>query len=224
MTATASHPARAGAAATASPHPARHLPGSIAERHAGSPAEKGFLAYLGTALSAAVLMLVLGLAVITIVLPALVGGRPLTVLTQSMEPGLPPGTLLVIRPTPAQDVRVGDVLTYQIESGKPDVVSHRVTSKTLGTDGSVTFTTKGDNNDVEDPPVQAVQVVGTLWYSVPLLGWVNNVFNGDLRAKIVPFIVGALFLYAGWQVFTTLRDRRRKRRTGLDGEAGGMAP
>jgi signal peptidase I len=174
-------------------------------------AEKSIWAYLGTALSAAVLVLVLAVAAVTIVIPALAGGRALTVLTHSMEPGLPPGTLLVIRPTAADDVRVGEVLTYQIESGRPDVVSHRVISRTVAPDGSVLYTTQGDNNPSPDPdPVQEVQVVGPVWYSIPLIGWVNNMINGDLRAALVPFAVAALFLYAAWQFVAALIARRRR--------------
>jgi signal peptidase I len=60
-----------------------------------------------------------------------------------------------------------------------------------------------------------------------LLGWVSNVFNGDLRAIVVPFVVAALFLYAAWQVFSGLRDRRRRRAesaTSLDEETPPVAP
>ncbi len=161
------------------------------------------------------LLLVLALAVVTIVLPALVGGRPLTVLTQSMEPTLPPGTLVVVRPAEPAGIRVGDVLTYQLESGKPAVVSHRVIEKTFSTAGGVTFRTRGDNNDVADElPVQEVQVVGTIWYSVPLLGWVNNAVNGEGRGAIVPIAVAALFGYAGWMAVSTVLERRRRRRAG----------
>ncbi|WP_440711471.1 signal peptidase I [Herbiconiux sp. YIM B11900] len=175
--------------------------------------EKSLAHYLGVAVSAAVLLLVLALAVVTVALPALVGGRPLTVLTQSMEPGLPPGTLVVVRPVPVQDIRIGDVLTYQIESGKPGVISHRVIAKTMSSNGSILFTTKGDNNDLPDEnPVQEVQVVGTLWYSVPLLGWVNTAVNGEARSVIVPVAVAALFGYAGWMVLSAVRERRRARR------------
>lgn len=175
--------------------------------------EKSLAHYVGVAVSAAVLLLVLALAVVTIVLPALVGGRPLTVLTQSMEPGLPPGTLVVVRPVPVQDIRLGDVLTYQIESGKPGVISHRVIAKSTSTNGSILFTTKGDNNDLADEnPVQEVQVVGTLWYSVPLLGWVNNAVNGEARSVIVPVAVAALFGYAAWMVLSTVLAARRTRR------------
>jgi len=167
--------------------------------------------YLSVALSGAVLLLVLALAVVTIALPAVVGGRPFTVLTQSMEPGLPPGTLIVTHPVAPADIRIGDVLTYQMQSGEPAVISHRVVEKSIAGDGTVTFVTKGDNNDLPDEaPVQAVQVVGTLWYSVPSLGYVNNAINGDARAVLVPVAVSLLFGYAAWMLFSGVRDRMRK--------------
>lgn len=179
------------------------------------PSEPSLRHYLSLSLSAAVLLLVLALAVVTIVLPALVGGRPLTVLTQSMEPTLPPGTLVVVRPVEPAQIRVGDVLTYQMESGRPAVISHRVIEKTFSTDGGVTFLTRGDNNDTADElPVQEVQIVGTIWYSVPLLGWVNDAVNGEGRGVIVPLAVAGLFGYAAWMAVSSVLDRRRRRRTG----------
>jgi signal peptidase len=196
--------------------PQEHPPATRAAARvaARASAGKGLLHYLGVALSAAFLVLVLALAVLTIVAPALVGGRPLTVLTQSMEPGLPPGTLVVVHPVAVGEIRVGDVITYQIESGKPGVVSHRVIEKTISTDGSTTFVTQGDNNDLPDEnPVQAVQIVGVLWYSIPLLGWVNNAVNGEWRGVIVPVVVGGLFAYAAWMFFSGIRDHRQRRRT-----------
>ncbi|SDZ09803.1 signal peptidase I [Herbiconiux ginsengi] len=189
-------------------------PGKHSRVPSSAPVEKSLAHYLGTAVSAAFLVLVLALAVLTIALPALVGGRPLTVLTQSMEPGLPPGTLIVVHPVPVGEIRVGDVLTYQIESGKPGVVSHRVIEKTISTAGSTTFVTRGDNNDLADEdPVQEVQIVGVLWYSIPMLGWVNNAVNGEWRGFVVPVVVGGLFGYAAWMFFSGIRDHRRRRRT-----------
>jgi signal peptidase len=134
----------------------------------------------------------------------------MTVLTQSMEPNLPPGTLVVIRPTPVDEIEVGDVITYQIHSGEAAVVSHRVISKTYA-EGEVTFLTQGDNNDAPDPdPVQPLQIRGTLWYSLPLLGWVNNVLNGANRPIVIGAAAGGLFLYAVGMVFAAGRERRRR--------------
>ncbi|WP_342001506.1 signal peptidase I [Microbacterium sp. LWH7-1.2] len=171
---------------------------------------QSLLHYLAVSVSASILVLLLGVAVAVVGLPAVIGGSAMTVLTQSMEPGLPPGTLVVIRPTPVDEIRVGDVITYQISSGEAAVVSHRVVSKTYA-DGELTFITKGDNNDTLDPaPVNPVQIRGTLWYSLPLLGWVNNVLNGSNRAIVLAVVAGSLFLYAAVSVGGAVRDRRKK--------------
>ncbi|MBW9119588.1 signal peptidase I [Microbacterium trichothecenolyticum] len=171
---------------------------------------QSLLHYLAVSLSASILVLLLAVAVAVVGLPAVIGGSAMTVLTQSMEPGLPPGTLVVIRPTPVDEIRVGDVVTYQISSGESAVVSHRVVSKTYA-DGELTFVTKGDNNDAVDPaPVKPVQIRGTLWYSLPLLGWVNNVLNGSNRAIVLAVVAGSLFLYAAVSVGGAVRDRRKK--------------
>jgi signal peptidase len=171
---------------------------------------QSLLHYVAVSLSASVLVLLLGVAVAVIGLPTLVGGSAMTVLTQSMEPGLPPGTLVVIRPTPVDEIKIGDVITYQIRSGESAVVSHRVTSKTY-TDGEATFMTKGDNNDAVDPdPVRAVQIRGTLWYSLPLLGWANNLLTGANRTIVLAVVAGGLFLYAAVSVAGAVRDRRKR--------------
>ena len=175
--------------------------------------EKTLWHYLGLSVSTVLLILVASTAVLVIVLPAVVSGTPLTVLTNSMAPKLPPGTLVVIRPTPIDEIGIGDVLTYQIESGKPALISHRVVTRSMDTNGVTTFTTKGDNNSLADPePVQEVQIKGTVWYSFPWLGYVNNAINGSARAWIVPLIAGLLFVYGGFTVASAIAARLRKRR------------
>ena len=108
--------------------------------------EHGLLHALGLGLGVGLVLLVAALAVVLVVLPRATGSTPLTVLTSSMEPGLPPGTLLVVRPTPVEQVRVGDVVTYQIASGRPEVITHRVTGVESATDGSLGFVLQGDAN------------------------------------------------------------------------------
>lgn len=176
---------------------------------------ESFWHFLSVSLSASVLVLVLAVATVVIGLPAVVGGSAMTVLTQSMEPTLPPGTLVVIRPTPVDEIRVGDVITYQMRSGDPAVVSHRVISKTYA-DGELTFLTKGDNNGAPDPePVQPLQIRGSIWYSLPLLGWVNNVLNGANRPTVIAVAAGGLFLYAVGMTIGAGRERLRKGRRSM---------
>lgn len=177
--------------------------------------EHGVLYYLGLGLSFGALALVLLLAVLVVIAPALTRSTPYTILTSSMEPGLPPGTLIIVKPIDPQQIRIGTVITYQLESGESAVVTHRVI-EVVGPnlpDAETTFITKGDANSAPDAkPVMPVQIRGEVWYSVPYIGWVNNVVNGDLRAVVIPIVAGLLFLYAGWMIVANRLEARRRRR------------
>jgi len=174
---------------------------------------RGLLYYLGLGASAGVLAFLVLVGVLVIVIPAVSGSTPMTILTQSMIPTYPPGTLVIVKPIDPQQVRIGDALTYQIESGKPEVVTHRVISIDTSSNGDITYTTKGDNNALADEkPVMPVQIKGTVWYSVPFIGYVNNVIGSDTRAIIVPVLATGLFLYAGYAFASGLAASARKRR------------
>ncbi|WP_051973611.1 signal peptidase I [Cryobacterium sp. MLB-32] len=175
-------------------------------------AEKSLWHYLGLVLSAAVLLLVIALAVLLILVPKATGSIPLTVLTSSMEPGYPPGTLIIVRPVDPNELRLGDVITYQIQSGKPGVITHRIIAINSSA-GDRTFVLKGDNNskaDVEE--VLAEQVQGRLWYAVPFIGYVNSAVNGANRSWIIPVGAVLLFSYAGYMMASGALAAVKKRR------------
>ncbi|MEQ1738000.1 MAG: signal peptidase I [Rhodoglobus sp.] len=175
--------------------------------------ERGLLHYLGLGASAGLLGIMLLIAGAVIVVPAATNSTTYTVLTSSMEPKLPPGTLIVSSPVAIEDIRVGDVLTYQLESGKPTVVTHRVTAITTTGTGSKLFTLKGDSNSLPDANlVLPEQVRGKLWYSVPFIGWVNNIVTGPARGWLLPALAFGLFLYAGYMVASYVAAQLKKRR------------
>lgn len=189
---------------------------------ANSARKKGVLHFIGVGLSFGLLALVALVAVLVIALPMLTKSTPYTVLTSSMTPSYPAGTMVIVKPTDVQQIHIGDVVTYQLQSNQPAVVTHRVIQiiEPTTASGTVSFITKGDANSLVDAkPVQSVQVRGTVWYAIPYLGWVNNMINGDARSVIVPIVVGALFLYAGYMGASTLVDRRRKARAEASAEA-----
>ena len=149
------------------------------------------------------LLFLVAVAMAVIVVPAITKSTPYTILTGSMVPTYPPGTLVIVRPVASDDIHIGTVVTYQLESGKPTLVTHRVVAINQPNlpDAVRTFVTKGDANDVPDAnPVQYVQIRGEVWYSVPYIGWINNLVNGDMRSVVIPIVAGALFVYAGYQV------------------------
>ena len=173
--------------------------------------------YLGFALGAALLLLVIGLGLALVVIPKVTGATPLTVLTSSMEPGLPPGTLIVVRPVGPDALRIGDVVTSQMESGNARVVTHRILSIVSSSDGSRSFIVQGDNNSVpDDEPVVAEQIQGRLWYAVPYVGYANNLINGANRAWIIPVVTVGLFGYAGFMATASVVESTRKRKRAAD--------
>jgi signal peptidase I len=188
----------------------------------GAHKRKGVLHYIGVGLSFGLLALIALIAVLVIALPMLTKSTPYTVLTSSMTPTYPAGTLVIVKPTDVQQIKIGDVVTYQIASNQPAVVTHRVIQVVEPTtaDGTVSFITKGDANSLPDAkPVKPVQVRGVVWYAVPFIGWVNNIVNGGARGVIIPIVAGALFLYAGFMAASAVVDRRRKARAAAAAEA-----
>lgn len=104
--------------------------------------------------------------------PALFGMSMLTVLTGSMAPTLPERSLILVRATPAEEIRVGDVITFYTSiAGHDGVVNtHRVVEVTRQ-DGVSAFRTQGDANALEDPtPVPADRLVGRVFFHSLALG------------------------------------------------------
>ncbi|MFJ4039009.1 signal peptidase I [Microbacterium sp. NPDC090007] len=148
-------------------------------------------------------------ALITVIIPLLMGAQTYTVLTGSMQPGMPPGTLIAVRQTAIDDVRIGDVVTYQIRSGDPAVVTHRVVGAIRSTGGERLLVTRGDANDTDDPPVQREQLRGTVVLAVPYLGYPGVLLGGQERGAVVAAVGVAVVGYGlALLIIDLLRSRR----------------
>ena len=148
---------------------------------------------------------------LAVLVPRLAGATPYTVLTGSMSPTMPPGTLVVVRPVDPADIEIGSVITYQLKSGDPTVVTHRVVEQGFDGMGELVFRTQGDANDVADPQwVRPVQIGGERWYSVPYLGYVSNVLTGQERQLGVYLAAAGLLGYALLMFAGAVRDKGRR--------------
>lgn len=157
------------------------------------------------------LLAALGLLLLMVVVPRLGGATAYTVLTGSMEPTLPPGTLVVVRPTAFDQIDAGEVVTFQLRPDEPAVVTHRVIGRTVDAQGRPALLTKGDANNTPDAGVViAAQVRGTPWYSVPVLGRLNIAFV-EQRALAATVVAVGLLVYTALLVVSGLRDRRTRR-------------
>ncbi|QSE93291.1 signal peptidase I [Rhodococcus pseudokoreensis] len=172
----------------------------------------GPLWWVRTIASWVLLLTMCAILVVTILIPMVAGAQRFTVLTGSMTPTYPPGTLLVVTPADPGTLGVGTAITYQIESGRPAVVTHRIVAVEQNTIGERTFLTQGDANRTPDEkPVRGEQIRGRVWYSVPYLGHVNSWLTGQQRTWILGAVVTGLFGYAAYMFLSGVRDGRREK-------------
>lgn len=164
----------------------------------------------------------------TIIVPKFGGAVPVTILSDSMAPSMPLGSLSIIKPSSPldmaeiqtrspekiraasdyADLSVGDVVAYQPDPRNPTLIIHRIVSVSAHANGSFTFTTKGDNNRVADRDTVAdFQIRGVVWYHLPPpLGTINTFLNHDPTNHFIAVLIvaGAGYIWAltlFWRAF-----------------------
>ena len=181
---------------------------SQGRRKAAKPATA--FSFIGTGLSYIALCLAGLAALVLVVVPLVTGSQTYSVLTSSMAPKYAPGTFLVVKPIPFNELQLGDIITYQIESGKDAVITHRITSAGTTASGERVLYTKGDNNALADElPVSEVQVRGKLFYAVPFVGFAANALGNSDRGAALQW--GAVALM-GYGVVALVRGALAKKR------------
>ncbi|MBY3792350.1 signal peptidase I [Rhodococcus fascians] len=163
-------------------------------------------------MSLLLLFCVVAILLAAVVVPKVSGSQAYTVLTSSMEPTYPPGTLIVVKPGDVQSMGIGEPVTYQIASGLPEVITHRIVAVGFDAENRRVYTTQGDNNPRPDEsPVKPEQIRGRVWYSIPYLGYVNNWITGERRTTAVYVIAGGLVAFALYQFASAGIDRSRRK-------------
>ena len=123
------------------------------------------------------------------------GIRTYTVLSGSMEPAIPTGALLLVRPVQPEELESGDVITFHVGEGM--TATHRVVSRYESPDG-ILFQTKGDANSTADGKlIQENQIIGSPFVIIPGGGYLI----WFLQRNLVPVLlsvsgIAALFLFA----------------------------
>ena len=131
------------------------------------------------------------------------GIRYLCVLSASMEPELPVGSLIVVVPAKPEKIKEGDNLTYIIGA-------NFVTHKVLRNDTENGFLyTKGIAGKLEDAPVPYSAVRGIQKMCVPGLGVIAEKL-GTAKGKIIVLSTAAVIFLTVIAVNAVTGKRRRK--------------
>ena len=121
----------------------------------------------------------------------------------SMEPTLQSGGLLIIDPIDPKDVKIGDIIVYNVPPmvreyySYPPTVSHRVIE--IMTVPSLGFRTKGDNTGEDPFTIMPQDIRGTVGSQIPFLGLPLLFFQSQQGVifAVIALILLAIFLYGG---------------------------
>jgi signal peptidase len=122
--------------------------------------------------------------------PSLGKVTPLVVLTESMEPEIMSGDLIICKKINAGDVKEGDVISFfDPEGNGSSVVTHRVIALVIEDGALVGFRTQGDNNDIEDRLTVPTENLVGLWTGKRFGGLGNLVLFTQSPLGIVIFLI-----------------------------------
>jgi len=110
--------------------------------------------------------------VIASLVPIPGGFKVYTVLTGSMEPAVPTGSLILTRTgIPAEKISVGDIATFKSPRSDDVLITHRI-AEVIGEGEGLRFITRGDANGAVDPwEVRAGNIEGIYRQHVPYVGF-----------------------------------------------------
>jgi signal peptidase len=120
--------------------------------------------------------------------------RPFVILSGSMEPAIPVGSLVLV--IPEAWYLPGDIITFRSDPASREMVTHRIVTadpgQTFFTQGQ--FTTKGDANKTADyGVVPASNVVGRVFSIIPSAGYAVN-FSKTPQGFILLVIIPATII------------------------------
>ena len=189
---------------------------SQTKQNKSGDAKQKFLTILGTVLC--VILLPIMIINLTLIaksyinedeVPSVGGVFPMIVLTDSMYPVIESGDLILCHTLEAEEVKVGDVITFYDPMGNgTSVVTHRV-MEISEKDGRPQFVTKGDNNNVEDQvPVDAEDLIGIYQKRIPKAG--NVAMFMQTTPGLILCVVCPIILLVGYDMLRRKKYEKTK--------------
>jgi signal peptidase len=189
-----------------------------------------------TVATTVLLVAAIGLAAL-MVLPILLGYERYVIVSGSMEPTIPVGSIVYDEVVPVEELEVGDVITFvpPPEYDISDPVTHRIHSITVAGENSETpgeriIRTKGDANEKVDPwqmildrPEQArvahhIPYVGYVYMALSK-PWVQLLVIGLPALALAVFVAASLWRLSGQGVEEERRARAEAEATPTAGAA-----
>lgn len=135
-----------------------------------------------------ILLIVIVAACIPLTVPKAMGYQIYTVVSGSMEPEIPVGSLVYIKYEEPKEIVEGDVIAFYGSDADGSIITHRVVSNSTAMGE---FITKGDANEENDMnPVTYNQYIGKMVRSIPKIGGIVQTITGGSGKIAVGCVIG----------------------------------
>jgi len=129
--------------------------------------------------------------------------KPYAVVTDSMSPTINKGDAVFARRVNPSELRLGDIVTVNFNNGSGSF-THRIVR--IDTKNALIYT-KGDKNLSQDPKPSAFsQIVGRMWFSLPLLGSLSMALGSK---NFLVFIAIMAVLLVSARIIITARKKAK---------------
>lgn len=128
------------------------------------------------------------------------GYKSYIIKTNSMEPTIKINDVVITKKVEKQDLKIGDVITFL---KKGEVITHRITQ----IEDNSKYTTKGDNNNIEDTfKIDYQDIEGKHILTIPYLGAIVRALDNKIVFLIITLII-LIFMF-----ITIINQEKRENR------------
>ena len=113
--------------------------------------------------------------------------RSYVIVTPSMKPTINPGDMILVKKTDIDKLEKGDIITFNKDN---IVATHRI--EEINGDSIIT---KGDNNNLEDTPINKSDVIGKFMFSIPKIGYIISFAISPVGLVTMGSIIVFIFIY-----------------------------
>lgn len=127
--------------------------------------------------------------------PRFLGLQVYSVLSGSMEPAYPTGSLLYVQDVDVNALQIDDVITFRLNTQM--VATHRIVN-VVKESNALQFQTKGDANEsVDGFYVDADDVIGSPIVSLPFIGYIATYMQNP-PGLYIAIGIGAILIALSW--------------------------
>lgn len=155
------------------------------------------------------ILLLLAACCLPLTLPRFFGYHIYSVVSGSMEPAIPTGSLVYIREEKPEEIAAEDVIAFYGAADSASIITHRVVENRVVMGE---FITKGDANQAPDRnPVPYARLIGRVERSIPEAGKIAAVFT-SAQGKILAgcAVLAAVLLQAVAALIESRAGRKRR--------------